>query len=108
LYGVGEGLPVFERVREGVDLGGHGLEFPSLAGLQHLLTENIPVLGVVPLFRRRLQPVLGLRVQLEDLVVCDFDTMVREDGPQPGDDPALPVDQGTVAVEADDLVPLGV
>src|SRR5215207_11756432 len=47
-------------------------------------------------------------MQFEDLVVGDVDTVVREDGSEPGDYPALPVDQGTVAVEADDLVSSGV
>jgi hypothetical protein len=45
-------------------------------------------------------------VEGEDLVVRGLDAVVGEDWSQAGGDPALPVDQGAVAVEADDLVPV--
>src|SRR5918998_5085688 len=108
LDGVGEGLPVPERVRQRPDLLRVGLEAPPPPGFAHLLPQHLPVLDVISWRRSRLEGVLRLGVEREDLVVRGVDAVFREDGSQTGDYAALPVDQGPVAVEADNLVPAGV
>jgi hypothetical protein len=96
---VGEGGPVADRFREPLDLVGSRID-AELAGDAHKGPgQDRPVLEVRASLGRRLEP--GER--LEELVVSGGDATLVEDLMDCGQDPALPVDQGPVAVERDDV-----
>ena len=97
--GVLERGPIAHRGGEGSGLTGLGLEAEVGADPLERPGEDV---GVAPVLAR-LELGLVASVELKQLLVGDIGAVVREDRPERGEEAALPVDQGPVAVEGERL-----